>query len=252
MRKAFVASVLFSIVLAGKAHAQAENGAADRLQAIERSIRDLQDRVSELSSLLRAALPPAAVADTNELQISGIGPRKGSATAPLILIEFSDFECPFCSRHAAAVYPQLQRTYVDSGKLQYIFRHLPITQIHALALKAAEAAECAHEQGKFWEMHDRLFEHQKSLRPDDLLAHARAVGVDDERLKRCQADGAAASRIEADLAEARQHGFTGTPTFLIGEPNGDGGIKVLKKISGAYPFAVFQAALDSMLAGRTR
>src|SRR5687768_9487903 len=166
--------VLLLAAPATNGNAQTHDGLiSGRLDRLEQSIRDLQDRVAELSNLLRAALPPSPVIELKCVRLSQRGAVRGSVTAKLILVEFTDFECPFCGRHASTVYRELQRRYVDTGELQYVFRHLPLEQIHPSARRAAEAAECAGDQGKFWELHDRFFEHQKSLGPEDLVTHAR-------------------------------------------------------------------------------
>src|SRR6185436_20936742 len=105
--------------------------------------------------ILAAGLRIAAQADVPNFDLTLAGAAtKGRASAPLVMLEFSDFECPFCGRYSRETYPQVQREYVDTGKVRYVFRHTPIERIHPQAMKAAEAAECAGTQGKFWEMHD--------------------------------------------------------------------------------------------------
>jgi Na+:H+ antiporter, NhaA family len=138
---------------------------------------------------------------------------RGPVDAPLTLVEFSDFECPFCAR-ATSLGPALRRRFGDD--LRYVVRNLPLTDVHPRAELAAEAAEAAAAQGRYWEMHDRLFAHQDALEPDDLVAHAEAIGLDVERFSRELAEGVHAPRVRDDVASAEASGVTGTPTFFIG------------------------------------
>jgi protein-disulfide isomerase len=118
------------------------------------------------------------------------------------------------------------------------------------ALHAAEAAECAREQGRFWEMHDALFANQKSLARADLLKYAVAAHIDTDKLSSCIDDGRAKARIEADLAEAARLNLTGTPSFFLGERVGDRAVRVHYRIVGAHPFSVFQEAIAGASARR--
>jgi Na+/H+ antiporter NhaA len=138
---------------------------------------------------------------------------RGPADAPLTLVEFVDFECPFCGRATGAV-EELRERFGD--RLRYVMRHLPLTDVHPNAELAAEAAEAAGAQGRFWEMHDRLFRHQDELGPDDLVDHARAIGLDLERFVMELDDGVYSARVREDVASAEASRVTGTPTFFIG------------------------------------
>ena len=183
-----------------------------------------------------------------DLELSGAA-TKGRADAPLVILEFSDFECPFCGRFSRGIYHQIQREYVDTGKVRYVFRHLPIERIHPNAMKAAEAAQCALPQGKFWEMHDRLFTNQKALAPPHLIAYAQVLGLNMTAFQQCLG-GQATVRVRQDLAEGLKAGITGTPAFFIGTVTKQGKLKVLQKLIGAKPYATFKATLDGLLAQR--
>jgi protein-disulfide isomerase len=172
---------------------------------------------------------------------------KGSANARVVLIEYSDFGCPFCGRHAQTAFLDIQREFVESGLVRYVFRHLPLEQLHPSAKKAAEAAECAHEQGKFWEMHDRLFANQKSFTVDKLIDHASAEQLDLARFRSCLVGGQMATTVSEHVAEARRLGITGTPSFLIGEIQPDGTVHIIRKLAGAEPFQVFRTALNNLV-----
>jgi NhaA family Na+:H+ antiporter len=136
----------------------------------------------------------------------------GPDDAPLELVEYGDFQCPFCGR-ATGVVDTLRERFGD--ELRYVFRHLPLSDVHPDAALAAEAAEAAGAQGAFWEMHDRLFAHQDQLEPADLLDHATALRLDVQRFARELGNGAHAARVRADAASAQASGAEGTPTFFV-------------------------------------
>lgn len=188
----------------------------------------------------------AGQAATADLDLAGAA-TKGRADARLVILEFSDFECPFCGRFSRGVYNQIQREYVDTGKVRYVYRHLPIERIHPNAMKAAEAAQCALAQGKFWEMHDLLFANQKALAPPHLNAHAQVLALNMTSFQQCLA-GQATARVKQDLADGLKAGITGTPAFFIGTVTKQGKLKVLQKLIGAKPYPTFKATLDSLLA----
>jgi protein-disulfide isomerase len=139
---------------------------------------------------------------------------RGPVDAPLTLVEYGDFECPFCGR-ATGVVRELRQRFGD--RLRYVFRHLPLTDVHDHAELAARAAEAAGAQGRFWEMHDKLFSRQDELEPEDLLGYAAELGLDVERFARDLTDARHAWRVRADVASAEASGARGTPTFFVGE-----------------------------------
>ena len=177
------------------------------------------------------------------------GASRGSNNAKVTVVEFTDYQCPFCSRFFRDTLPQLENDYVKSGKVQYVLREFPIESIHPLAFKAAEAASCSGEQGKYWEMHDRLFATQATMAAQHLLDHADVLGLDKAKFKVCLESGKYASKVRRDVADAQKAGITGTPTFLIGltDPKGSE-IKAVKKIVGAQNYTAFKAAIDALLA----
>jgi Na+/H+ antiporter NhaA len=136
---------------------------------------------------------------------------RGPVEAPVTVVEYGDFECPYCGRAE----PVVRELLADFGDVQYVWRHLPLTDVHPRAQAAAEAAEAAAEQGKFWEMHDQLLTHQDALRLDDLARYAEEVGVDVERFEEDLRRHAGSARIEEDVDSADLSGVSGTPTFFI-------------------------------------
>ncbi len=144
-----------------------------------------------------------------------VGPgdhAQGRDDAPVTLVEYGDFQCPDCGV-AYAVVQELQKDMGD--RLRFVFREFPLTDIHRHAGAAAEAAEAAGAQGKFWEMYDLLFRHQQALRDRDLLLHAEKIGLDRARFERDLAEHAHAERVRKDLAGGGRGGVAGTPTFFI-------------------------------------
>jgi protein-disulfide isomerase len=189
-------------------------------------VRSLRDK-TKVAILLQ---PP-------RVEVSAEGPSRGPADAPIIIVEFSDFECPFCQR-AAAVVEQVMEQY--KGKARLVYRHYPLPN-HSNAQRAAEAATCANEQGKFWPYHDLLFRNQRALSTDDLNQYARDVELDETKFAACMDSGRAAKVVEKDIADGDAAGVNGTPAFFI---NG-------RPLSGAQPFESFSEAIDQELARRS-
>ena len=216
-----------------------------QIDVLSQSVKAMQKDLQEIKTLLQnrtPAPPPQNVV----LDISG-HPSRGENGARLILIEFSDYQCPFCSRHFRDTAPQIDKEYIQTGKLKHVFLDLPLESIHKSAFKAAEAAHCAGEQGKFWEMHDRLFANQLTLEP--WKPHAEAVGLDVTKFEDCLSSGRHAAQIRADMAEAQKAGFTGSPSFFLAysDPRSTK-VKTVARLVGAQPFASFKAVIDKLLA----
>lgn len=177
--------------------------------------------------------PPRAPAERK--QVAATGPSKGPEGAPITIVEFSDFECPFCSRAIGAV-DEVTKTYGD--KVRVVFRQFPL-DFHKNAQKSAEASLCANDQGKFWEMHDTLFANQKALGVEDLKKHAATLKLDTKKFNACLDSGEKAAIVKADMADGSKVGVTGTPAFFIN------GIM----LSGAQPFSEFKSIIDDELKG---
>jgi protein-disulfide isomerase len=165
---------------------------------------------------------------------AGDNPAKGPAGAPVTLIEFSDFQCPFCARVTPTL-KKLEEAYPD--KLRIVFRDHPLLSLHKNAEIAAEAAACANEQGKFWEMHDRLFANQAKLEAADLKQHAADLGLNAEAFNKCFDAAKYKADIQRDSEEASRLGLSGTPAFFI---NG-------RLLVGAQPYESFAQVIDEEL-----
>jgi len=164
---------------------------------------------------------------------AGDRPARGPAKAPIEMVEFSDFQCPFCLRANPTV-QQVMSTYGDRVRL--VYRHFPLPN-HANARPAAEASACAGEQGKFWQYHDRLFANQGRLDAADLKAHAAALGLDTSKFNSCVDAHKSKAVVDADIRDGEDAGVTGTPAFFI---NG-------RVLSGAQPFDAFKRIIDEEL-----
>ena len=169
----------------------------------------------------------------------------GKSDAPLTLLEFTDYQCPYCRRFQSETWPLLKKNFIDTGKLRFIVRDLPL-QFHSTARPAAEAAHCAGEQGKFWEMHHALLTGKDALDAAGIDRRARDVGLDLERLHGC----IQGNRYEADIARntatADALEIRGTPAFVLGRME-HGGLEG-QLVEGAQPYAEFEAALRQLLA----
>jgi protein-disulfide isomerase len=199
-------------------------------------------RVCILALGLASGFPSAAPAQADRVAAR----TKGRPDAPIVIYEMSDFQCPYCRDFALQTMPALERDYIRSGKVRFTFINLPLTGTHLHAVAAAEVAMCAARQGKFWPVHDRLFQRQPlwAAQQDPgpyLLALAESAGVDRARLADCVTRRATRPAIEADAAAAHRAGAQSTPTFYI-----EGGL-----IDGAAPLAVFREVLDSIYRSKT-
>jgi protein-disulfide isomerase len=145
--------------------------------------------------------------------------------------------------------PQIIRDYVATGKVKYIFSDFPLNSLHPQALKAAEAAACAGDQDKFWQMHDQLFNSQHALSTNTLSLHAQAIGLNTATFQQCLFSGKHQDKVRRNLETASSLGVNGTPTFFIGV-TGSNTVKVVKVLSGAQPYTAFKSSLESLLASQ--
>jgi protein-disulfide isomerase len=230
------------------------DGLRREIEALKAGQSAIRSELEEIKRLLQrrpaAAAPPPAAATVDAVPLSIEGAHvKGSPQAALVVVEFSDYQCPFCARHAQQTMGQIEREFVDTGKVRYAVRNLPLESIHPDAFKAAEAAECAGAQGKFWEMHTRLFANQRALALAELPRHASALGLDAATFRTCLDGGEYTAKVRKDVEDAQKASLTGTPGFFIGVTRGaDPTVRVVRKISGAQPFSVFKSTLDALLA----
>ena len=217
------------------------------------SAEDLKDILSEIEIKTTAPQPVQQPSQLGVAQIFRVSldddPFKGNANAPVTVIEFSDFQCPFCSRFFEQTLPQLEENYIETGKIKFVYRDLPLDNLHPNARPAHIAAECADEQGKFWGYHDILFEKQSEwqrLAAADLqitmAEYANDLGLEKASFESCMQSDEIADEVNKDYLDGTSYGATGTPTFFIGNEK-DGFIKLV----GAQPYSAFQAEIDKQL-----
>jgi protein-disulfide isomerase len=217
--------------------------------AVMDTLKAMQKELQEIKALL-AARPPAPPAPAGALQSATLDltnrPFRGDKNAPVTIVEITDYQCPFCSRHALQTLPQIEKEYIATGKVKYYVLDLPLETIHRDAFKAAVAVRCAGEQGKYWEMHDRLFANQQTLNQWD--AHATAINLDAAKFGACLSSDKYAADVRRDIAQTHAAGVSGTPGFYFGTaaPNGSK-VKTSKFVNGARPFPALKAEIDALL-----
>jgi protein-disulfide isomerase len=202
-----------------------------KAQAIASQYLEQLRAEAKVEILLPAYLPP-------KVEVEAVGPSKGPADAPITIVEFSDFQCPFCAKAEPTV-KDLMELEKYKGKIRLVFRDFPL-EFHKLAPKAAEAAHCAGDQDKYWEMHGRLFAGNTKLEVTDLKGYARELKLDAGRFDKCLDAGEKAKIVEENFKAGRAAGVTGTPAFFI---NG-------RLISGAQPLEAFKTIIDAELAAK--
>lgn len=201
-----------------------------------RDAQNLAVMVNELKSAgpaVKIALEPPRT----EVTIAEHDPARGPKDAPITIIEFSEYQCPFCARVTPTL-KGLEQKY--GGKVRIVYKDFPL-QNHAQAPKAAEAAHCAGDQGKYWELHDRMFANQQQLQVPQLKQHAAAIGLDQAKFDQCLDSGKHAAIVQEDVAYGNQMGVSSTPTLYI---NG-------RLVSGAQPSSVFESIIDEELARKS-
>jgi protein-disulfide isomerase len=193
--------------------------------------------------LFCASAPLAAQAPKDPLASRS----KGASSAPVTVYEMSDFQCPYCRKHALEVFPAIEKEYVATGKVRWVYINFPLVSIHANALAAAEIAMCAAGMGKFWPMHDLLFLHQETWSPlkepgPFLLSLADSVKLPRPAVAKCLQSGAARAEIQSEAEGSQRAGAASTPTFYI-----EGGL-----LAGARPPALWRQILDSIYNEKSR
>jgi protein-disulfide isomerase len=233
-RSTLIAALLISLSIIG--------GSFFVANSLDRATAQIELATEKLENLPLAAAPgpnarpnrPSRPDAGKEYKVDiGNAPIRGNEDAVVTIVGWSDFQCPFCNRVSPTL-AQIEKEYGD--RVRFAFKHMPLS-IHPQAAGAHAAAEAAHRQGKFWEMHDRIFENQRDLSVETLEGHAAAIGLDMDQYKRDVEAKEISERIDQDLMQAQKLGVTGTPSFFI---NG-------KYLSGAQPFANFKRYIDEAI-----
>jgi predicted DsbA family dithiol-disulfide isomerase len=223
---------------------QSRFGATTEAEAIPQIVEGLgrqrqRERRAAFAQELSAKYPVEVLLEPFRVEVdTGVAPLRGGPDAPVTIVEFSDFQCPFCVRARPAV-NKVREVYGDD--VRFAFRHFPLS-FHEQAPKAGEAVACAGDQGRFWEMHDRLWEAAGQLEPADLKEHAAALGLDPDDFGACLDSGRRAALVKKDTEAGARLGVSGTPAFFI---NG-------RPLIGAQPFEAFAEVIEEELARARR
>jgi protein-disulfide isomerase len=195
-------------------------------------------QVQDGSGAQVAALPDTAPVKVDERKGAAL---LGKSSAKVEIVEFSDFQCPFCQKFFNETYKQIKTKYIDTGKVKLVFRHFPLSNIHPFAQKAGEASECALKQNKFFEYHDVLFQKGQAdgtgLSVQDLKQYAKDLGLNQNNFNSCLDSGQMADVVKNDATTGSKAGVTGTPTLFVN------GVKIV----GAQPYSVFEQAIENAL-----
>jgi protein-disulfide isomerase len=242
----FAAAVLAAALLGAAAVPALGQGIpADTGQQILQELRAIRQLLEAQQRDPARAAAPRAGDDRIGVAFQPDGLSLGRADAPLVMVEYTDYECPFCRQFHLTSFEQIRKNYIDAGKLRYVSRDFPL-DIHKNALRAAVAGRCGAEQGKFWELRHTMIANASQLKPEHILGYAKDLNLDLGTFRSCMESGRLLDAVESDMAEGRAAGVSGTPTFIIGRvANGRlEGVRVV----GALPYARFSAKLDEMLA----
>lgn len=258
-----VAMLVFSAVVTMPTLAQQSDGHIKALKAeisalkagqaaIRNDLAHIKRLLIQSSKRSRVTRRKPAI-ETVDLTMALAGyPSKGASDAKVTLVEFSDFQCPFCRRHTLNTLPQIEKDFIKSGKVRYVIRDFPIKSIHPYAFKAAEAANCAGDQGKYWAMHERLFANPKQLAPDNMPAHAEAIKLDVDTFNQCIGSGKHLARIRQSLTDGVKAGVNATPIFFLGISDAKNGqVKIVSRIRGARPYRDFKKAIEDLLKSKS-
>ena len=209
-----------------------------------KEIRQVLEKIEKQGG--RAAKGPSRLT-TSTFSIKGKH-TLGAADAPVTVVEFADYQCPYCLRFAKTTFPLLKQKYIDNGKVRWVALNLPLP-FHKDARKAAQAAHCAGEQDKLWEMRDVLFRNPRQLNTENLPAHAETLSLDMDAFNECLQSDRHLAEIDQDAKDANAVRLTGTPSFIIGKSTGD---KITGQVViGAQPMNAFDSAINKVLAQQT-
>lgn len=204
---------------------------ADEILDELRQIRQLLEKQAES----KPGAPPAAA--KAKLHLEG-APMLGSKEAPVTMVEFTDYQCPFCQRFHMQVYGELKKDFIDTGKVRFFSRDLPLEALHPNAFRAAQAARCAGDQGQFWKLRDVMAVHPEALDIDSLVKDASSLQMDAKAFRACVESGKYKEAVQGDVLEAMKIGADGTPAFVVGKSTPDGVDGDM--IVGAQPYSLFE------------
>jgi len=231
-----IVAIALPLLLAAQVAKQEEPGItrqqADAILNELRQIRQLLERQGQQQAQQQAPAPPARA----KLNLAGTA-MLGSKDAPLTIVEFTDYQCPFCQRFHVATFPDLKKNFIDTGKVRFFSRDLPLDMLHPDAIRAAQSARCAGDQGQFWKLRDVMSAHPDKLDMASIMADAADLKMDGKAFSACVDSNKYKEAVESDVLEAKRIGADGTPAFVVGKSTAEGVDGEL--LMGAQPFGEF-------------
>jgi len=235
-----LAGALALAFLATAPCARADGMTAEQAQEMINELKQIRQTLEKMQSPQAAPAPD----DKVSYKLSPGGFSMGDAKAPLVMVEYTDFQCPFCQQFHNTAFAQIKANYIDTGKIRFVSRDFPL-DFHDNARRAATAGRCAAEQGKYWEMRHVMIVNADQLKPDNLVSYASQVKMDPTKFKSCLDSDKFKAQIDQDVAEGGVAGVQGTPSFVLGYLENDklSGVRIV----GAMPYAQFDAKIQEML-----
>jgi protein-disulfide isomerase len=219
-----------------------------QMEALEEGQRQIQKQLESIRKLLT---PPERSLPASLDLTSDDTPFRGDSTAKIVLMEYFDYQCSFCVAFSDETMPQVLTDYILKGKVKFVVRDFPLEEAHPRALQAAEAAHCANDQGKFWQMHDALMGNSDALDRPKLSIYAQDVGLDLAAFDKCVDSGKYVAKIKETTAGGMKAGVDGTPTFFLGVTDASGHkIESPQRLEGAIPLPRLKEAIDKLLAAQ--
>jgi len=220
--------------------ARADGMTAEQAQEMINELKQIRQTLEKMQTPQAAPAPD----DKVSYKLTPGGFSMGDAKAPLVMVEYTDFQCPFCQQFHNTAFAQIKANYIDTGKIRFVSRDFPL-DFHDNARRAATASRCAAEQGKYWEMRHVMIVNADQLKPDKLMSYAEQVKMDTGKFKTCLDSDKYKAQIDQDVAEGGVAGVQGTPSFVIGYLENDklSGVRLV----GAMPYAQFDAKIQEML-----
>jgi protein-disulfide isomerase len=242
LRCARFAALPLVLLLPLGAQTQSEGITRQQADQILNELRQIRQLLQQQQAKAAAPAPQPEQPQRAKLNLDGYQ-MLGSQSAPLTIVEFTDYQCPFCQRFHVTTFSELKKNYIDTGKVRFYSRDLPL-DFHANAMQAAQAARCANEQGKFWQLRDVMGANPDKLDLDHIVGFAAELKLDSAALRTCITSGKYKEIVQVDVMEAMKIGANGTPTFVVGKstPDGvDGEVMI-----GALPYPMFDEKLKSL------
>ncbi len=238
--RAWLALAAALSLLAAAPLARADGITSEQAQDIINELKQIRQTLEKMQSPQQAPAPD----DKVSYKFSPGGFSMGDAKAPLVMVEYTDYQCPFCQQFHNTAFAQIKTNYIDTGKVRFVSRDFPL-DFHDNARRAATAGRCAAEQGKYWEMRHVMIVNAEALKADNLASYAGDVKIDVAKFKSCLESDKFKAQIDQDIAEGGVAGVQGTPSFVIGTLENDKlqGVRMV----GAMPYAQFDAKLQEML-----